>query len=292
MTRSLIGCHALVWTGTFDADGIESSVERTHRAGFDLVEFPLMDPFAFDADVARASLERYGLKASASLGLADDTDISSEDPDVVAAGEALLRRAVEVVAQIGGTQLCGVIYSAMRKYMDPATEAGVANSRAVIGRVAEYGAGLGVSLVLEVVNRYETNVLNTGRQALAYLDAVGRDDVAVHLDSYHMNIEESDMVAPVLDCASRLGYVHIGESHRGYLGTGNVDFDGLFKALGRIDYSGPVVFESFSSAVVSPTLSRSLGIWRDLWRDSDDLGAHANAYIRGALRAVETIALH
>ena len=292
MTRSLIGCHALVWTGTFDADGIESSVERTHRAGFDLVEFPLMDPFAFDADVARASLERYGLKASASLGLADDTDISREDPDVVAAGEALLRRAVEVVAQIGGTQLCGVIYSAMRKYMDPATEAGVANSRAVIGRVAEYGAGLGVSLVLEVVNRYETNVLNTGRQALAYLDAVGRDDVAVHLDSYHMNIEESDMVAPVLDCASRLGYVHIGESHRGYLGTGNVDFDGLFKALGRIDYSGPVVFESFSSAVVSPTLSRSLGIWRDLWRDSDDLGAHANAYIRGALRAVETIALH
>jgi len=292
MTRSLIGCHALVWTGTFDADGIESSVERTHRAGFDLVEFPLMDPFAFDADVARAALERYGLKASASLGLSDDTDISSENPDVVATGEALLRRAVEVVAQIGGTQLCGVIYSAMRKYMDPATEAGVANSRAVIGRVAEYGAGLGVSLALEVVNRYETNVLNTGRQALAYLDAVGRDDVAVHLDSYHMNIEESDMVAPVLDCAGRLGYVHIGESHRGYLGTGNVDFDGLFKALGRIDYSGPVVFESFSSAVVSPTLSRSLGIWRDLWRDSDDLGAHANAYIRGALRAVETIALH
>ena len=292
MTRSLIGCHALVWTGTFDADGIESSVERTHRAGFDLVEFPLMDPFAFDAHVARAALERYGLKASASLGLSDDTDISSENPDVVATGEALLRRAVEVVAQIGGTQLCGVIYSAMRKYMDPATEAGVANSRAVIGRVAEYGAGLGVSLALEVVNRYETNVLNTGRQALAYLDAVGRDDVAVHLDSYHMNIEESDMVAPVLDCAGRLGYVHIGESHRGYLGTGNVDFDGLFKALGRIDYSGPVVFESFSSAVVSPTLSRSLGIWRDLWRDSDDLGAHANAYIRGALRAVETIALH
>jgi D-psicose/D-tagatose/L-ribulose 3-epimerase len=292
MTRSLIGCHALVWTGTFDADGINAAVERTHRAGFDLVEFPLMDPFAFDADVARAALERYGLQASASLGLAADTDISSENPDVVATGEALLRRAVEVVSQIGGTQLCGVIYSAMQKYMDPATEAGVANSRAVIGRVAEYGAGLGVSLALEVVNRYETNVLNTGRQALAYLDAIGRGDVAVHLDSYHMNIEESDMVAPVLDCADRLAYVHIGESHRGYLGTGNVDFDGLFKALGRIGYSGPVVFESFSSAVVSPSLSRALGIWRDLWRDSDDLGAHANIYIRGALQAVETIALH
>lgn len=95
--------------------------------------------------------------------------------------------------------------------MDPTTEEGVANSRAVIGRVAEYGAR-GV------------------RQ-----------------------------VAPVLDCGDRLGYVHIGESHRGYLGTGNVDFDGLFKALVRVGYSGPVVFESFSFAVVSPTLSRNLG---------------------------------
>ena len=64
MTRSLIGCHALVWTGTFDADGINAAVERTHRAGFDLVEFPLMDPFAFDADVTRAALARYGLPSS------------------------------------------------------------------------------------------------------------------------------------------------------------------------------------------------------------------------------------
>jgi D-psicose/D-tagatose/L-ribulose 3-epimerase len=292
MTESPIGCHALVWTGTFDEAGIRSSAERTRRAGFDLIEYPLMDPFAFDAGVARAAVSDNGLAVSASLGLADATDISSEDTSVVAAGEALLRRAVEVTHEMGGTQLCGVLYSAMRKYLAPASEKGVAHSREVIARVAEYGASMGVALALEVVNRYETNLLNTGRQALAYLGELGRDDVAVHLDTYHMNIEESDMLAPVLDCADRLGYVHIGESHRGYLGTGSVDFDAFFKALGRAGYTGPVVFESFSSTVVSATLSNTLGIWRNLWDDGDDLGAHANAYIRGALRAVETIALH
>ena len=292
MTHSPIGCHALVWTGTFDEAGIRSSAERTRRAGFDMIEYPLMDPFAFDAGVARAAVADNGLLVSASLGLAEATDISSEDTSVVAAGEALLRRAVEVTHEMGGGQLCGVLYSAMRKYLAPASEKGLAHSREVIGRVAEYGASVGVSLALEVVNRYETNILNTGRQALAYLGELGRDDVAVHLDTYHMNIEESDMSAPVLDCADRLGYVHIGESHRGYLGTGSVDFDGFFKALGRAGYTGPVVFESFSSAVVSPTLSNTLGIWRNLWDDGDDLGAHANAYIRGALRAVETIELH
>jgi len=292
MTHSPIGCHALVWTGTFDEAGVGSAAERTARAGFDLIEYPLMDPFAFDGAVARAAVADNGLAVSASLGLAEATDISSEDASAVAAGEALLRRAVDVVHEMGGTQLCGVLYSAMRKFQAPASEKGLHNSREVIGRVAEYGASAGVALALEVVNRYETNVFNTGRQALAYLDAVGRADVTVHLDTYHMNIEESDMTAPVLDCADRLGYVHIGESHRGYLGTGSVDFDTFFKALGRVGYEGPVVFESFSSAVVSPTLSNTLGIWRNLWQDGDDLGAHANAYIRGALRAVETIALH
>lgn len=292
MSSAPIGCHALVWTGTFDEPGIRAAVERTRRAGFDLVEFPLMDPFSFDAAVASAALAEHGLQVSASLGLSAATDISSEDPAVVAAGEALLRRAVDVLHDMGGRQLCGVLYSAMQKYAQPATERGLAHSREVIARVADHAQAAGVSLALEVVNRYETNVLNTGRQALAYIAATGRDDIGVHLDSYHMNIEESDLVQPFLDCRQQLAYVHVGESHRGYLGTGNVDFATLFKALGRIGYQGPIVFESFSSTVVSPTLTGALGIWRDLWRDSDDLGAHANTFIRTSLRAVETIALH
>lgn len=291
-SRSLIGCHALVWTGTFDAAGIRLSVEKTEQAGFDLVEFPLMDPFTFDTAVARAALTEHGMAASASLGLSPATDISSEDPDIVAAGEALLMRAVEIVGELGGTQLCGVIYSAMKKYMDPVTQLGLDNSISTIGRVADRAAELGLSLALEVVNRYETNILNTGRQALAYVDRVGRPNVAVHLDSYHMNIEESDMYSPVLDCGDRLGYVHIGESHRGYLGTGNVDFDSYFKALGRIGYQGTIVFESFSSAVVAPDLSRMLGIWRNLWQDSDELASNANDFIRGHLTAVKSIDLH
>ncbi len=100
------------------------------------------------------------------------------------------------------------------------------------------------------------------------------------------------MFSPVLDTADLLSYVHIGESHRGYLGTGSVDFDTFFKALQRTGYDGPVVFESFSSAVVSPDLSRMLGIWRNLWSDSDELGAHANAFIRDKLVAMASIAQH
>lgn len=287
-----IGCHGLVWTGQFDAEGIRHSVRKTQEAGFDLIEFPLMDPFSFDVATAKSALAESGLVASASLGLSEATDVSSEDPTVVKAGEELLNRALDVVAELGGTDFCGVVYSAMKKYMEPVTERGLDNSKSAIGRIADRAAGLGINVSLEVVNRYETNVLNTGKQALGYLKDVNRGNLGIHLDTYHMNIEESDMFSPVLDTAEVLRYVHIGESHRGYLGTGNVDFDNFFKALGRIGYDGPVVFESFSSAVVAPDLSRMLGIWRNLWADNEELGAHANAFIRDKLTAIKTIELH
>ncbi|MCS3843130.1 sugar phosphate isomerase/epimerase [Microbacterium sp. AK031] len=287
-----IGCHGLVWTGTFDADGIRLAVEKTKEAGFDLIEFPLMDPFSFDVEAATAALEEHGLAVSASLGLSEATDITSSDPEIVAAGEALLLRAVDIVAELGGQHFCGVIYSAMRKYMDPFTAQGLASSKRTIAKVADRALERGVTVSLEVVNRYESNVLNTGRQALAYAVDVDRPNLGVHLDTYHMNIEESDMVAPVLDTATKLNYVHIGESHRGYLGTGTVDFDSFFKALARIDFQGPIVFESFSSAVVAPDLSRMLGIWRNLWTDGAELGTHANAFIRDKLVAMESIRLH
>lgn len=287
-----IGCHGLVWTGSFEAPGIRLAAQKTKEAGFDLIEYPLMDPFSFDTKAAVSALDEYGLKASASLGLSEGTDVSSSDAQIVAAGEELLMRAVDVLADIGGTYLTGVIYSAMSKYMEPATEVGLQNSKRAIGRVADHAAERGVNLGLEVVNRYETNILNTARQAMRFIEEVERPNLSMHLDTYHMNIEESDMVSPVLDAGDVLRYVHIGESHRGYLGTGSVDFDNFFKALGRVSYDGPITFESFSSAVVAPDLSRSLGIWRNLWSDSAALGAHANRFIRDRLEAVETIALH
>lgn len=100
------------------------------------------------------------------------------------------------------------------------------------------------------------------------------------------------MLEPILDLGDTLRYVHIGESHRGYLGSGSVDFDALFRALVRTGFDGPVVFESFSSTVVDESLTKSLGIWRNLWDDSDDLAAHANRFIRDGLRAVESIRMH
>jgi D-psicose/D-tagatose/L-ribulose 3-epimerase len=289
---SLIGCHALVFTGEFDARGIASSVQRARAAGFDLIEFPLMEPDSFDSATARRAAEAEGLHITVSLGLPAEADVSSDDPSIVAAGQRLLDTALDRTAEMGGSHMCGVLYGSMRKHMAPASATGRASSVEAIRSLASRASSLGIRLSLEVVNRYESNLINTGRQALEFLKEVDRPDVSVHLDTYHMNIEESDLFQPVLDVGDRLGYLHIGESHRGYLGTGSVDFGSAFRALDRIHYDGPIAFESFSSAVVSPTLSNTLGIWRNLWNDGDDLAAHANRFIRDQLAAVQTIELH
>lgn len=278
-----IGCHGLVWTGTYDVSGIRDAVRRTSEAGFDLIEFPLMDPAGFDAAAARAAIDDYGIVATGSLGLGRASDISSEDPHAVRAGEDLLNRAVDVLAELGSEHLCGIIYSAMCKYDTLATARGVANSQEVLGRVAQRASQAGIGVSLEVTNRYESNVLNTAGQARDFVAAIAGADIGIHLDSYHMNIEETDMFRPVVQTGALLRYVHIGESHRGYLGTGSVDFNGLFRALHHIGYDGPVVFESFSSAVVSPALTRTLGIWRTMWEDGDELARHALAFIQGQL---------
>ena len=283
MASNSLGIHALVWVGGWSPEEAEFAISSSARVGYDLIEIPALDPSRIDVASTREMLERHGLQASVTVGLAADTDVNSEDVACIDRGRDLLMRALEVSSGIGSTYLGGVIFGAMMKYSAPTTERARNNSIAVIKELAQEARGSGTTIGLEFVNRYESNLLNTAQQTLDYLDLVGEDNVVVHADVYHMNIEETDFRTPILACAHRLGYVHVGESHRGYLGTGSVNFPEFFGALKEVGYAGPITFESFSSAVVDPLLSNTLAIWRNLWSDSDDLAAKAHAFISAGL---------
>jgi D-psicose/D-tagatose/L-ribulose 3-epimerase len=159
------------------------------------------------------------------------------------------------------------------------TAKGRENSQRVITRLAEKAKASGITVGLEFVNRYESNLLNTSAQTAQYIKETGSDNLVVHLDSYHMNIEENNFRDPVFDAGDLLGYVHIGENHRGYLGQGHIDFPELFKALADVKYDGVITFESFSSKVVDPDLSTILRIWRDMWENGMDLAVQARRFM-------------
>jgi len=278
MTNPL-GVHALVWTGGWSPADAERAIASTKAAGFDLIEIPALDPERIDIADTRARLEAHGLSAGFSLGLTLDADINSEDTAVVSRGRARLLSALDVTRGVGSTYLGGVLFGALAKYPGPTTDRARANSVAVIKELAQESAQHGITLGLEFVNRYESNLLNTVEQTLEFMDRVDEPNVVVHADVYHMNIEERDFRRPLLLAGDRLGYVHIGESNRGYLGEGTIDFAEAFDALAEMDYTGPLTFESFSSTVVDPQLSNTLGVWRNLWEDGMDLATRARAFM-------------
>ncbi|HYN99555.1 MAG TPA: sugar phosphate isomerase/epimerase [Actinomycetota bacterium] len=282
-----LGVHAMVWVGGWSPDEAAYAMRKTAEAGYGLIEIPVLEPETLDAGHTRRLLEDHGLAASCSLGLTADTDISSTDPAAVQRGEDRLGAALDFAAAVGAGFLTGVIFSALQKYPAPASAENRQSSVSAIRRLAEAAGPTGVSIGLEAVNRYETNIMNTADETMGFIEEVGMDNVYAHLDTYHMNIEETSMRDAVLRCGDRLGYVHVGESHRGYLGTGSVDFAGLFSALSEAGYQGPVVFESFSSAVVSPLLSNSLAVWRNLWEDSMDLAVSAREFVEKGLGAAQ-----
>lgn len=280
-----VGIHAGVWIGEWTPQSTTRAINQTAAAGFDLIEIPATDVESIDADAVARAVQQAGLSCSVSMGLTFDADVSSDDHRTRARGVTRLHQALQLAQTVGSSHLVGVLYCALGKYQGPASERNWRNSAAAIRELAVEARAAGIELALEVVNRYETNLFNEVFGALRFLDDVGEANVRIHLDTYHMNIEEPDFALPVAAAGDRLGYVHVGESHRGYLGSGNIRWAEFFRALASMNYTGPITFESFSSAVVDPALSNTLAVWRNLWTDNADLAVQARASIGAHLAA-------
>ena len=282
-----LGVHAFVWEKGWSHEECSRAIARTADVGYDLIEISVMDPKLVDIEHTRKQLEQAHLAATMSFGLDDSTDISSNDPERIKRGQARLEEYIYLCRDIGATHLCGILHSAFQKYAEPTTADGVAHSVETLRHVGEIAAKSSITLGLEVVNRYESNVLNTASQAVEMCKRIGLSNVRAHLDVYHMNIEESDMAQAIVDTGEYLGYFHTGDSHRGYLGSGSIDLAGAFRAVVKSGYTGPITFESFSSRVVGQPLEGILGIWRNLWEDSVDLASHALMYTKAQLKAAQ-----
>jgi D-psicose/D-tagatose/L-ribulose 3-epimerase len=276
---SKIGVHSFVWSAGSSREELEKALTSTHALGYKLIEFSYLDPAQVDVKWLAGRIRELGLDVAISMGLPPEGDVTSSDTSVVANGEAILDRAVALVRDLGGTKLAGILSSAHGKQEQALTRKGWDTSVATLSKVADRAKAAGVTLNLEIVNRFESNMLNTAAQGLAYIKDTGASNILLHLDTFHMNIEEADVGLAIRNAADKIGYVHIGESHRGYLGTGSVDFTGIFDALVAIGWDDYVTFESFSTAIVDRDLSLKTAIWRNLWDDNVALARHAHRFI-------------
>jgi D-psicose/D-tagatose/L-ribulose 3-epimerase len=170
---NLFGLHAMVLVSDWDELGAEEAIRSMTELGYDVIEIPLFDPSSVNLERTRALLLQHGLKASVSLGLTPETEISSAGSDISKAGIAQLLKVIDATAQIGGSTVAGLISSAWQKYAAPPNAASYANAVSGIREVAQAAREKSITLTVEVVNRFESNLLNTAAQALWFIDAVG-----------------------------------------------------------------------------------------------------------------------
>jgi len=270
------GAHAFIWVADWSAEMAERAISAAAQAGLDFVEIPLLNPARFDLGFTKALLQRYGLACTCSLGL----PIEASLPEHPQAATRFLIEALEVAHQVGSPVLTGVTYATL----------GVLSGRAPSGEdyrciaqalrpVAQHAASLGMSLGIEPVNRYETYLLNLASQALDLIERIDEPNVFLHLDTYHMNIEEKGFRNPIVQAGSRLRYIHLSESDRGTPGTGNVQWDEVFAALAEIGFNGDLVMESFVAP--HPEIARATCLWRRVVDDPDALVRKGLAFLRG-----------
>jgi D-psicose/D-tagatose/L-ribulose 3-epimerase len=234
----------------------------------------------FDAQAVKRRLEEVGLDAVTSTVLLHGTDITSPDPDVRARGIAYLKDCVRATAAIGKTNLSGVVYSQHVKNANARpTEQEWGWAAEGLREAALYAQEYGVQIGLEPVNRYESNLVNTCGQALRLKAMVGEPNIKIHLDTYHMNIEEKSYYEATKAAGADLIHYHICENDRGVPGTGLVNWDDIFRALAEIDYRGYAALESF----VDVTDNMNTWVWRQLAPSGDVLVTEGVRFIRGKM---------
>lgn len=274
------GAHAFIWVGDWTSETGGEAIAAAARAGVDLIEIPMLRPERFDTALHRRQLDEHGLSAICSLVLPKEAHLPAQ-PE---AARSFLRGAVDQVAALGAPFLGGVLYAHLGHLTGaPPTAAERATCASVLREIAAYAAERGITLGLEPVNRYETYLYNTIADTLGLIDEIGAPNVTIHADTYHMNIEEPGFRAPLEAAAGRLGCIHCSESDRGVPGQGNVHWDEVFAGLAAIDYTGPLVLESF--AAINPDLAGATCMWRPPAYTSDQLAREGMAFLRERAKA-------
>lgn len=283
-----VGIYYAYWTHDWEAEFLPF-VPKVKGLGFDQLEVHAngiveMSPQARQ-ELAAAARDQ-GLTLSFGIGLAPEKDVSSPDERVRQAGLAHMRKAIEAIGEMGGGSMGGTVHSCWpqtlpRGYADkrPFLEQSLKSIRELV-KIAEDDR---VTLLVEVINRFEQFLLNTAAEAVAYVDQVGSPALGILLDTFHLNIEEDSIGGAIRHAGKRMKQLHLGETNRKPPGMGRMPWGEIRQALDDVGFDGSLVMEPF----VTPggQVGRDIGVWRPIVEDPDldGMARAALAFTRKAL---------
>lgn len=266
-----LGIFVNYWTKKWAVD-YRYYIDKVQKIGFDILEFqaqPLLEIEDGECKRIKKYADERGIKLSYSLGLNPRYDVSSPDKEVRACGVRYISDIVRKIAVMDGELFSGVTYAGWgvppyfvgEKEKEDMFLRSVDSMRQVM-RVAERE---GVTVCCEAVNRFESPLINTAEEALRYAAAVDSDHIGVHLDTYHMNVEENNIGDAIRKVGKKLRHFHTGENNRNIPGRGHIDWDEVFGALRDIGYTRDIVSEPF--LLQGDEVGYDIRVWRPILSD-------------------------
>jgi D-psicose/D-tagatose/L-ribulose 3-epimerase len=280
-----LGINTFLFTSPFTNQSTDL-LKQFKRWGFESIEIPIEDPAHIDPIHVKRELDRHGLVCgSVCACLGPDRDLRG-NPEQQQTSLDYMMRVIDQMVPLDCPSLIGPVYSAVgRADAVPPAEYKQQWKTVVkhLKTLCRYAEKNGKQICLEPLNRFETDFINTCDQALQMVKDVGSPALKLHLDTFHMNIEEKNQAAAIRKAGKLLGHFHACGSDRGTPGSDHIDWPGIAKALKTIRYQGDVVIESFTTDV--KVIARAAAIWRRIEPTRDEIAVKGLKFLGKALAA-------
>lgn len=267
--------------------------DKIKSLGFDFIELLVPEPGELNLTKTKTALDNAGLEVVLAARVNMERNISSPDTAAYQGGIDYLRYAVECSAELGskivGGPLTGnpLVFAGRPPRAVPESERLARKNRCVkaLSIAAEHAAQNDVILGLEPLNRFESDVLCTTQQAVEIVDAVDQPALKIMLDTFHMAMEEASIAEAIRLAGNRIGHFQANENHRGFLGTGSVDWVDVCRALVEVGYKGPISLEPFRRN--DDRFGVPIAQWRAPHDDEDQRLAASVEFLRSHLTLAE-----
>ena len=275
-----LGANTFIWRSPFSTRTDLDLIDKIKETGFDFIEIAVESSALIELNVLKSTLQKKGMQAVMCGVFGPGRNLSSLEAEERANAESYLKWMIDAAAELDAGPVIGPMYSAVGKARleDPADrEREWQLAVSGLKEMCKYAAERGVRLAFEPLNRFETDMVNVVEQGLKLIAEVGEPNLGLHLDTFHMHLEEKDSAAAIRKAGDRVFHVHACENDRGVPGTGQVNWEGVFQALSEINYQGKVSIESFTPKVKS--IARAVCIWRTIAPDQDTIARDGLKFI-------------
>ena len=265
------GINTFLFVSPFTTASVKL-LPKFKKWGFDSIEIPVEDPSHIDPVKVKAALDKNGLVCGsicACMGPGRDFRGTDEEQKTAM---TYCKTLVDQAVALGGAKIIGPVYSVVGKAdaVEPAQQK-VEFQLVVknLKELAKYAESKGITICVEPLNRFETDFLNTCDQGLKLLKAVNSKALRLHLDTFHMNIEEKNQGIAIKKAGALLGHFHACGTDRGTPGSDSLNWKEIVSALKAVKYNGDVVIESFTTDV--KVIARAAAIWRRIQPTRDEI---------------------